>query len=836
MDSPALSCATCAAPISKEELAQGLAVRVDGRLVCPQCVDALPGETQVRINQVRAVRGFEVTTYQVAHARHPRLKAYTFTTAANQTHHRRELVHTGRFDAPLLTTGQAMPQPRALPPHRPAFPPIAIAGAAGLAVVAGIVTVLSLRSSPTPAPVPRSTIPVTAPKPVRQRVDFAADPLIAWNEAKRDPACPSELLQAIAKETTDARTAQLDAAERALGEDRLDAVEQYLAALSPPDDLAFQVVRDRATVIATRRTEAARALATPEPSPLAPAPAQPTPAPTDPVVATPVDPIPIEAPTPAPAGDRMLFPAAALILDKTKEWRVNAAGALVLADDSGSLARTVDLGGGDYQLWVQARSSEHPGSLQVSLGKRTSMPVVIKQGRSDAWYRVQPDTVTVPAGPTELKLVALGKGATILAFYLAASAHPDAPTSERSGFTADPPWNVPKPPDAVDPTLPLIAEWTPRFVNAGVVEVDRFDERTRVPGGLPGGASAVWESSNKGRKRHAVVLDLSQDRVENGGLVIIVHPVRPTDRATLLLSVIGDDDKPLALPALGPLPVQWSTQIIDLRSVELARVKALVIEDVNVLSTSFMVSKAVTVANAAPTAAMIGVRPPALLPIAARDLERVIEAAASKRRMRNWRRDFAPAQMKLLIGHQMQAGEWATSVRKELKLLFKDALGAKDLPNGTIETILLNNEWLNGMFKPVAAGAEPVIDPLKHQVVCFCTAGVEFPIGLTEPQAFINLWIKLIDVSIEHGVLPVAVLGPNKVDALDAPQVEQLWRDVEAHLRRSRPGIPMIDLRPARAISYDRFAPNMSDLAAQLFLDGYGELYQRIKALKATVR
>jgi hypothetical protein len=57
MDDASLSCARCNAVISAEELAEGLAVKVDGDLVCSMCVDTLPGEAQVQINQMRAVRG-----------------------------------------------------------------------------------------------------------------------------------------------------------------------------------------------------------------------------------------------------------------------------------------------------------------------------------------------------------------------------------------------------------------------------------------------------------------------------------------------------------------------------------------------------------------------------------------------------------------------------------------------------------------------------------------------------------------------------------------------------------------------------------------------------------
>jgi hypothetical protein len=102
MDNAPLCCARCNTAISAAELSEGLAVRVDGDLVCSMCVDTLPGEAQVQINQMRAVRGLSVTTYQVVDQRLPQLQLYSFTNSANITGHRRKLATDGFFDAPLL--------------------------------------------------------------------------------------------------------------------------------------------------------------------------------------------------------------------------------------------------------------------------------------------------------------------------------------------------------------------------------------------------------------------------------------------------------------------------------------------------------------------------------------------------------------------------------------------------------------------------------------------------------------------------------------------------------------------------------------------------------------
>nr|MBA3939248.1 hypothetical protein [Planctomycetota bacterium] len=111
---PSLSCGSCGALILPEELAEGLAVRVDGALVCPLCVDSLPGKAQVRINQMRAVRGLDATTYRVELARRPQLQLFSFTTAMNINGHRRKQAINGFFEAPVLHLGKPAPPAAAL--------------------------------------------------------------------------------------------------------------------------------------------------------------------------------------------------------------------------------------------------------------------------------------------------------------------------------------------------------------------------------------------------------------------------------------------------------------------------------------------------------------------------------------------------------------------------------------------------------------------------------------------------------------------------------------------------------------------------------------------------
>src|SRR5687768_8732945 len=150
-----LSCTRCGAGISNDDLGGGLAVRVDGDLVCQMCVDTLPGEAVVRINQVRAMRGLEATTYAVKLDKAPHLQLFSFTTSANVTNHRRKLVSDGFFEAPPLpppSERQRLPTPstpkvvtdRVARGQMPARRSMLIAAGATVVVLGGIAIALAL--------------------------------------------------------------------------------------------------------------------------------------------------------------------------------------------------------------------------------------------------------------------------------------------------------------------------------------------------------------------------------------------------------------------------------------------------------------------------------------------------------------------------------------------------------------------------------------------------------------------------------------------------------------------------------------------------------------------
>lgn len=367
-------CTSCGATVTPEELAQGLAVRIDGKPVCPMCIDALPGEAVVRINQLRALRGLASTTYVTTLPRHPEFRVFTFTTAPNLVVHRRSLAATGTFIAPPLPPpGQRknLVRARGAPPPPPPNPWPMIAVVAGGVLLVGALAAWLIgsgggRSAPQPSPEPP---PAARPEPAapvvkRTRIDYPADPFAAWSSATADRACPPELRQAIGTEVAQAQWRQLAAIEADLDAGRLDQAERGLAAWRQHRDVASPDIAGRATEFASRLREAREALArqhrqqepvqkpppplpeptpaapatrAPEPLPVAPAPeppvipAQPATRPVPVPVPAPPDKDPIAAPLPPAAGAPAIAPWDSLTLIGTERRRMDAEATTILA-------------------------------------------------------------------------------------------------------------------------------------------------------------------------------------------------------------------------------------------------------------------------------------------------------------------------------------------------------------------------------------------------------------------------------------------------------------------------------------------------------------------------
>lgn len=195
-----------------EEVAQGLAVKVSGRLLCPLCLDRLPGDAKVMVNQMRALRGMAVTTYRFFSGRHPGLPLYTFTTATLVLAHRRRLVHGEPFEAPPLP-------PPGSRPRMPSATEAARGDRTGWMAVAGVAVLLITGVVwlviPT-APAPKPSEPAVPVQPVPRPAD---PPPVAAVPVRNDASILTALEERLRRHPEEARSI---ADEAELLRDRLE--------------------------------------------------------------------------------------------------------------------------------------------------------------------------------------------------------------------------------------------------------------------------------------------------------------------------------------------------------------------------------------------------------------------------------------------------------------------------------------------------------------------------------------------------------------------------------------------------------------------------------------
>ncbi len=307
-------CQRCGALVTADELGLGLAVRINGEIICPLCVDTLPTAAQLSINQVRAMKGLSAVTYTVTDARVKIGRLFSFSTAGMINQHRRALANHQLFAAPPLPAkvpaseaptiaaekpvsekiekvvrergSSAIRKSQPKPPDKPVLAPtqpprpdqtrtlaIRVGLGLGLLTVGSLAWVLltdhtSPPSPPKPAITPTATDGAPVPTQGPTRATYPADPLQAWAKAKADPTCPGEVMKAIDDEVRRALNLRFDLIDAAITEGRLNDARTLFAETLIPNSGDFRDINDRAA--ATRlRLAAARqdALFKPPPTP-----------------------------------------------------------------------------------------------------------------------------------------------------------------------------------------------------------------------------------------------------------------------------------------------------------------------------------------------------------------------------------------------------------------------------------------------------------------------------------------------------------------------------------------------------------------------------------------
>ena len=265
MTDSAVECSNCQAPVTPDELLDGLAVRVDGLHLCPQCVDLLPQHQQVAINRLRALQGLTTTTYLVPVPGFPGHLRFSFTTATNINQHRRSLSGGAAFTVmPLPPQGAprhikpddlAVDDVAAVVPTAKRRPPWLLPAG----IVVGIMTVaLAAAALTRTADDPLAAVPA---RPTRSA--FPPDPLAAWQAVSADPAGDADLKATILLEAQSLVRARIDDAQA----DRPGA-RAALRTLALPDDINFRsLARTRAELIAAWSPVAVPRREEPVPSP-----------------------------------------------------------------------------------------------------------------------------------------------------------------------------------------------------------------------------------------------------------------------------------------------------------------------------------------------------------------------------------------------------------------------------------------------------------------------------------------------------------------------------------------------------------------------------------------
>ena len=794
---PTLSCTRCGTMIGDEELGSGLAVRVDGQLVCELCVDTLPSAALVRINQVRALRGLEATTYLVKLKHLPRLQLYSFTTSVNITQHRRKITTDGFFEAPLLPPPAEREQPTPSPARgvttdriaRGQFPPktpMVIAAAVTLVVLGGIALAFAVMSSSKKTisrPETLAELPPPAPiKALKTRLDYAADAMNAWIQAAPDSACPTVVLQGIGQELLQKRQRQLDDAETALSERRLDDAAAQLNASTLPDDISFRQGRTRENDLRARLLTA-HTVATRKPTVIIPAP---------------VAPVSIPLPT-------TVTPTVAETSGEITLKSINASitgSQLQLCDDS-------SLG-----YWFNPADSAW-WNVTIPKPCRYRVTVLVAGTQKNIWLAVDVADQVLAAPSVsdqgyyhylslDLGVLNLAAGNNLTVRVRSFDPANWKPVNIRS-VTLTPTTDevtpalvlIAKPPAVAEkPIIPsTVAAWNGAFVAFAKEKNPRAVPLTGaepIPQNLPGGVTQLFRSlKSASLKRHVATLDLAMASALNGGIVVLIHSGR-NDRNDVIPSVTDAKGKTVRLSPLTLPNDEWTSVVISLPadgSVDASQLVTLTLEDGPKSAhipddAGFFVAKAVVVSGRAATAADLAVRPSALLADPKRliNLKKLVDVLAQKRKKVPGQRFIESARIRFLVGKWCADQTWQKAMKQNLAPFTGDKA-----PNPLMMAMTFSEPWLDTMTK----AANAPLDPQAIHIAVLWTGGEEATAFPDVQQTIAKFWLKRIDQLFDAGILPIVVIGANHQTAEKRLLAEQIWQQFIIRF----PGLPVIDLR-----------------------------------------
>lgn len=881
----ALSCHSCGAPISTAEIGEGLAVRVDGKLVCPLCVDTLPGTAQVKINQVRALRGLDVTTYRVPRPKFKSLHCYTFTTTTQLNHHRRVLTSTGTFNAPLIPIDHK-PVPKVAAATRKApstgQPPWMVFGlaAAGVVVIGAIIGLTVGGSSK--ATTTRASSGTVA---MKQRSDYASSASMAWAEAARDPACPSEVLTSIAKEYEAELNTQLTAVESTLTDGDLSGATVNNARVHIPDDIRFRSLTNRQKTLADRIAQAKIAATKTQTAPVGKAPIIAT----KPTVPTDghVEPTGSNTPSDAPPTGPVYIMNGVSFNERLGQYNLHdlGDGSRKLLTTPGSMSAAFALEPGSYQCYVDVTvGSEADLEMGVVVDGQKSAVLRLAKNTASGWKQIEiPGLVIENDEPMVQITLVKGQGAIIHRLLLLAdsaltprialtsglamsvlpvkkpadSATPEVPADTPDGTPPGVPSDVAAQPTdgtaangtAANGTVPAVvapAAPTPNpdaiilsasAFTAGIAwdplelptaKEARSDTRQDSEYTYPADAQPLFQSDGNYKTRQHIQLSFPQPLANGSGIMSVIHS-RRSERNSLIAHFSNMGGQVISTPVSFQADI-WTTLTVQTPGTGGPWV-SVKWEDEAPLTTGFVIGRSVIIPGQPAQSIDLGVRPRSLQTPTYRELLDLVHKCGVRRKSKDTIGWCRVDKLKVLVTSSVTSNNWPTVLRAGLKVTFDKAWGGKSTPDKTVQSTTIDVDWIKSTF----AEKDPkkaVVHPDSYHVVVLISAGSELPDGGNIDDVIDAVWMPFFENCLSRGIIPIPAFGPSNQQPQRAAEVNRLWVALQERLDKMSMGIPILDLRSVQAVDGDVMQESTGIYTANLVTDALGELTERVLRLQ----
>jgi hypothetical protein len=546
-----------------------------------------------------------------------------------------------------------------------------------------------------------------------------------------------------------------------------------------------------------------------------------------------------EAPSPAaPAPLAVLpcwsVPAAQLLVADAAGWKRETYG-LRLQSARGAVRRGVMLAAGDYRVWIKIEGRSPDAALACVVGGQRARPVTVGRTQPSAWMAIEPasgGSFTLPAGETVLELLGATKDLLLIELLIADPALPP-PAEIEARRLKKPVAFGPLADTTATTSLPGGTLLQPRFLQAGAKELVLrplpTDGSVHLPSGWPGGVDGYFRSGRNRGKRHVLMLDLAGANALNGGLVVLLHPLRP-DRRQLQGTLTDGAGRTAPLPPITFSANDWTTVVIPTAGLGLQadQLVTLVLEDEAQQDSlpeeaGFLLGRLAAVADTEPTAAHLGIRPPALVRDDNRlkNLPKLLDTMWRARKRGDWKKNTELARMRVLVAEDF-VQDWRAEARRRIE----SDLGIKS-PGPMFLGITFQEAWFDDMANK---GKNSAVDPQQHHLALLLTGGGELALG---PAAVDGFWKKRLEQLLSVGVLPVVVLGPNRQSGARRAEVEKVWADLVELLGKRQYGFPIIDLRSVTTSDNGGMDAANAELAMNLLVDGLEEFAWALRRLGA---